>query len=235
MNQIPVGMYQPGNSYIYRLKAYVKLLAFFALTVAIILADTLLEYALLLLTISALIYIAKISFRTAFGTISRLKWFFLLIFVMNLCFYAPEEPWAALWILRPSYGGMLQGIHVVLRTMLVLVISNILTVTTTPLALTEGIAVLIKPLKLFKIPTEQIALILSVAMQFIPTLFEEAEMIKKAQTARGARFDSKNWIDKAKAVLPLVIPIFLAAFKRADELSLAMEARGYRTDMYVRK
>ncbi len=94
---------------------------------------------------------------------------------------------------------------------------------------------MILPLKIFKVPVSQIALILSVSIQFIPILFEEADMIKKAQTARGAQFESKRLLDKAKAAIPMVVPIFLAAFRRADELSLAMEARGYRVDAKFNK
>ena len=122
----------------------------------------------------------------------------------------------------------MQGAHVLLRVLLLLLLGNLLTATTSPLAMTDAFQVLLSPLGLLKIPVGQIAMILSVAIQFIPTLFEEADAIRKAQTARGARFDSPKLRHKAAAVLPLAVPIFLAAFKRADELSLAMEARGYR-------
>ena len=135
------------------------------------------------------------------------------------------------WIFCPSMQGLVQGANVVLRVVLILILSNVLTTTTAPLKLTDGMERLLSPLRVIRVPTEQVAMIISVAIQFIPTIFEETDMIRKAQMARGARFDSRNYFEKAKAVMPLVIPIFLAAFKRADELSLAMEARGYRTDV----
>jgi len=149
---------------------------------------------------------------------------------MNTMFFSTENCWFSFWILHPSLQGLLQGFQVVARVVLVLVFSTVLTTTTPPLALTGALQWLLSPLKLVKAPTEQIAMILSVAIQFIPTLLEQTDEIRKAQTARGARFESRDLLQKAGAVLPLVIPIFLSAFKRADELSLAMEARGYRTD-----
>ena len=231
MNQLPTGMYQPGTSLVHRMKANIKIFCFLILTVAVICTETLWGYAVLLLFTGILIYLSKVNFGTALGSIGRLTWFFILILLMNICFYGPDDAWIRIGIFAPSYEGLMQGTHIVARVILMLVICNVLTITTAPLALTEGMEALLLPLKLFRVPTEQIAMILSVAMQFIPTLFEEADTIRKAQMARGARFDSKRLLEKAGAVLPLVVPIFLAAFKRADELSLAMEARGYRTDV----
>lgn len=156
---------------------------------------------------------------------------FLLVLLMNLCFFSPDDAWFSLWIFTPSPAGLAQGLNVVLRVLFILVFSNILTLTTAPLELTGAIELLLSPLRLLRIPVGQVAMILSVAIQFIPTLFEETDMIRKAQTARGAKFDSRRLLDKAGAVAPLAVPIFLSAFKRADELSLAMEARGYRAGL----
>lgn len=230
MNQLPTGMYQPGTSVVHQMKANIKIFCFLILTGAVLMAETIWGYAVLVLFSGCLIYFSKIGLQTALSSVRRLIWFLIIIFVMNLCFYGPENPWIKIGIFAPSYEGLMQGVHIAARVILMMIIGNVLMVITAPLALTEGMEALLLPLKLFRIPTEQIAMILSVAMQFIPTLFEEADMIKKAQIARGARFDSKKLLDKAGAVMPLVVPIFLAAFKRADELSLAMEARGYRTD-----
>lgn len=235
MNQLPTGMYQPGNSMLHKMKASIKILCFLLLTIVVVTTDTIWGYVLLFLVSGILICAAKIHLKTAFGFVSRLAWFLTFIFILNTCFYGPENPWIKLWIFAPSFEGLMQGANIVVRVVLMLLLSNVLMVTTTPLAMTEGIEKLLSPLHVIRIPVEQVAMILSVAMQFIPTLFEEADMIKKAQIARGARFDSKRLRDKAGAVMPLIVPIFLAAFKRADELSLAMEARGYRTDKRKRK
>jgi energy-coupling factor transport system permease protein len=222
-------MYLPGNSTIHQLDGRVKLLALILIIVAVLCVDSLLGYGIMLIFTAALIFLSGISLGTALNSVNRMYWFFILILLMNTCFYSPDNAWVSFWIFNPSLSGLMQGVDVVLRVFLVLVISNVLTSTTAPIEITNALESLMSPLKWIGIPTEQIAMILSIAIQFIPTLSEETDMIRKAQMARGARFDSNKLTEKAEAVLPLVIPIFFAAFKRADELSLAMEARGYRT------
>ena len=231
MNHLPTGLYQPGDSPLHRLDALSKILCLIIMLVAVVNTTTIPGYAALALLTALLIGISGIRPGTALRSATRLGWFFLIILLMNLFFYKPEDPWFSWWIFRPSAEGLMQGVNVVARVFLLLVLSNLLTITTAPLAMTEAMERLLTPLRFIGVPTDLVAMILSVAIQFIPTLFEETDSIRKAQTARGARFDSRKLTDKAKAVLPLVIPIFLAAFKRADELSLAMEARGYRTDV----
>ena len=230
MNQLPTGLYQPGTSLLHRLNALSKLLCLLIVMVAIVCTNTIPGYAVLAVITGALVAISGIKPAVALHSAARLRWFFIIILLMNLCFYEPEHPWVQWWIFRPSYEGLMQGINVVVRVFLLLVLSNVLTITTAPLSMTTAIERFISPLHFIGVPTELVAMILSVAIQFIPTLLEETDNIRKAQTARGARFDSRSLIDKARSVLPLVIPVFLAAFKRADELSLAMEARGYRVE-----
>ncbi len=235
MNLLPIGMYQPGNSIIYKLNAVTKIIAMLILLVSVIFTDSLLGYGVQLLFLCALIIISKIDIGVAFDLVKRLKWFFLIILFMNICFFSADKPWFSFWIFKPSYEGLMQGIHVVACVIFALITGSILTITTTPLELTDAIGRLLSPLKIFHIPTGQISMIISVAIQFIPTLSKETDMIRKAQMARGAGFDSSRLKDKAGAVLPLIIPVFVAAFRRADELSMAMEARGYRTDVCYEK
>lgn len=230
MNGLPTGMYQPGNSVIHRLNSSVKLASLLIIAAAVVNISSLIGYGICILFAGVLIRLSQMRLSTALSSVRRLELFFMIIFLMNFLFYGPENPWFRIWIFQPSYEGMMQGINVSARVFLLLMFSNILTVTTAPLEMTGAMEVLLSPLRAVKLPVGQIAMILSVAMQFIPTLFEETDMIRRAQMARGARFDSRKLLDKAKAVLPLVVPVFLAAFKRADELSLAMEARGYRPD-----
>ena len=234
MSRLPDGMYQPGTSLLHRMSPLIKILCLIILLAAVVSTSSIPGYIALTMLAVMLAYMAGLPLSTALSSVFRLKWFFLIILLMNTCFFSPENAWFRVWILMPSPDGLMQGVHVVVRVALLLVFSNILTVTTAPIAMTEVMEKLLSPLRILKIPTGQIAMILSVAIQFIPTLMEETDMIRKAQTARGARFDSRSLFEKAKAVLPLAVPIFLAAFKRADELSLAMEARGYRTDASVR-
>lgn len=229
MSALPTGMFLPGDSLIHRLDSRVKLMALFIAIAAVLCVNSLIGYGFMIVFAAVTILLSGISLRTALSSVDRMYWFFVLILLMNTCFYSPEGAWFSFWLFNPSLAGLMQGIDVVMRVFLVLVISNVLTSATAPIEITNALESLMSPLKLVGIPTEEIAMILSVAIQFIPTLSEETDMIRKAQMARGARFDSPKLVEKAEAVLPLVVPIFFAAFKRADELSLAMEARGYRT------
>lgn len=229
MNRLPTGMYLPGDSPIHRLDPRVKLLGLFISVTAIILVRPLIGYGVILAFLAFTVALSGLSIKIALNSVQRLSWFFLVIFLMNTFFYSPENTWFSWWIFKPSSAGLMQGIDVVLRVVFALVASNVITSSTAPMEITNALEALISPFKLVGIPAEQIAMILSIAIQFIPTFSEETDMIRKAQTARGARFDSKKLTEKAAAVLPLVVPIFLSAFKRADELSIAMEARGYRS------
>ncbi len=231
MKHLPSGMYQQGNSMIHRLDATVKIVLLIILLAAVVTTNTLIGYGILIVFTAAAVLISRIGIKSAVGNLSRMIWFFIVIFLMNLCFFKGEDAWIKFWIFSPSYEGLMQGVRVVVRVAVLLVLCNILNVTTPPVEVTKAIENIMSPLKMIKVPTQQLALILSVAIQFIPTLFEEADMIKKAQLARGAKFYSRSLKDKAGAVLPMIVPIFVSAFRRADELSLAMEARGYRVDI----
>ncbi len=231
MKQLPAGMYQQGNSVIHKLNSTVKVLLLIILLAAVVAANTLPGYGVLIVFTAVIVLLSHIGIKSAVGGIVRMIWFFIIIFIMNLCFFQSERAWITFWIFSPSYDGMMQGIKVVVRVAVIMIFCNILNVTTPPVEITRAMENMMSPLRIIKVPTHQLALILSVAIQFIPTLFEEADMIKKAQTARGARFDSRKFRDKAGAVIPMVVPIFISAFRRADELSLAMEARGCRVDV----
>lgn len=231
MKQLPAGMYQQGNSVIHKLNSTVKVLLLIILLAAVVAANTLPGYGVLIVFTAVIVLLSHIGIKSAVGGIVRMIWFFIIIFIMNLCFFQSERAWITFWIFSPSYDGMMQGIKVVVRVAVIMIFCNILNVTTPPVEITTAMENMMSPLRIIKVPTHQLALILSVAIQFIPTLFEEADMIKKAQTARGARFDSRKFRDKAGAVIPMVVPIFISAFRRADELSLAMEARGCRVDV----
>lgn len=231
MKQLPAGMYQQGNSLIHKLNSTVKVLLLIILLAAVVAANTLPGYGVLIVFTAVIVLLSHIGIKSAVGGIVRMIWFFIIIFIMNLCFFQSERAWITFWIFSPSYDGMMQGIKVVVRVAVIMIFCNILNVTTPPVEITRAMENMMSPLRIIRVPTHQLALILSVAIQFIPTLFEEADMIKKAQTARGARFDSRKFRDKAGAVIPMVVPIFISAFRRADELSLAMEARGCRVDV----
>ncbi|MDO4542790.1 MAG: energy-coupling factor transporter transmembrane component T [Bacillota bacterium] len=230
MSRLPSGMYIPGNSFVYRIDSLTKFMVLIIFIVAVVCTDTLAGYGILTLEALILVAISRVPWRVAFEFVRRMYLFFVVIFIMNLCFYNATAPWLSLWFFTPSYEGLQQGINVIFRLIIILLVSNVVLTTTSPLEITNAISRIIKPLRLLGIPSDQVAMIVSISIQFIPTLLEEADTIKKAQTARGAKFDSTKLLDKAKAVIPLIVPVFVAGFKRADELSLAMEARGYRAD-----
>lgn len=231
MTRLPTGFYQPGFSIVHGLNPAVKIACLFIMLGVVVTTKTALGYVISIAAVAAIVYLAQIDVKTALASVRTLAWFFILIFLMNTFFFGQDEPWFSWWILSPSRDGLAQGINVVLRVMLMLVLCNVLMSTTSPMKLTAGLESILSPLRFFKIPTSQTAMIISVAIQFIPAIFEQTELLKKAQMARGACFDSHNYFEKAAAVLPLVIPTFIASFKRADELALAMEARGYRTEL----
>ena len=235
MSYLPVGSYLERNSFLHKVDAFVKLLCTLILLAAVILADTLVGYAVIIALLAVIIKSSSIGVRNALNGVIPLWLFFLLIFFMNAAFFDSAHTLWSWWIFRFSLEGVVQGINVVFRVALAMILGNLLVSTTSPLAITGALESLIFPLKYIGVPIQDVAMILGVAIQFIPTFMEEAEMIRKAQTARGARFESKKFTEKAQAVIPLVVPIFLSAFRRADELSMAMEARGYhRTKRKIR-
>lgn len=230
MNHTPTSKYYPGDSLIHKMQPLTKLICFILIVVSVITASTVPEYIIIGAFTVMLIFLTGLPPSQSLGSVKRLIFLFIVVLSMNFCFYGQEDAWVQFGFFKPSMSGLLQGINIVIRIIVLLINGNILVLTTAPLALTMSLEYLFTPLRIFRVPVDQIAMILSVAIQFIPTLFEETDQIRTAQTARGARFDSKSLKDKAYAVLPLLIPIFLSAFKRADELSTAMEARGYRVN-----
>ena len=229
------GQFIPGASALHRLDARAKLFGFILLTAAVILADTVIGYAIIIALLLLLVAVSRLPFSTAAGSVNRMFWFFVLIFIMNTLFYSAEDPIWSWWIISVSKAGVIQGFNVMFRIPIILVLSNIFTLVTPPLEITAAIQSMLRPLKLLRLPADDIAMIISVAIQFIPTLLQEADTIKKAQIARGARFESRKLHERAAAMLPLIVPMFISAFKRADELAMAMEARGYRGAKYRSK
>ncbi len=228
MRTLPAGQYIQGNSLIHRLDARVKIVCVFILIAAVIGSSSAWGYVLMLATIFVIIMLSGLPIRCAVGSIQRMWLFFLVIFGMNALFFENENALASWWIFHLSIKGMRQGFIVVMNVVLILILGNLLTSTTSATQITTALESLMKPLKLIGVPTEDVAMIISVAIAYIPVLIEETQAIKMAQTARGARFESRKLSERAVSYIPLVVPIFIAAFRRADELSLAMEARGYR-------
>lgn len=222
------GRYIPGDTLLYRLDERAKLFGFLILIGAVVLTDGWMGYLLIILFLLLLGIISGLPIRETYGSVWRLMSFYVIVFLMNALFFTSED---SIWhwgIFTLSEEGMIQGAIVVFRIAIIIVLSNILMMTTSAVGIMTALEALVHPLKYVKLPAEEIAMILSIALQFIPTLMEESDTIRKAQIARGARFESNKLHEKAMAMVPMIVPVFLSAFRRADELSLAMEARGYR-------
>ena len=228
MSFLPAGSYREGDSVLHKMDSFCKLLCFLVFLGAVILSSSFAGYGLTAGGLLLLIGLSRVGFEAALSGVKQMGLFFALILLMNAFFFQTEQFWWEWWIFRFSEAGLIQGLQVVLRVAMAMALGNLLVTTTSPMEIVGAMESLMYPLKFIGIPIRDVAMILGAAIQFIPTFSEEAEMIRRAQTARGARFESRKLTEKAKSILPLVVPVFLGAFRRADELAMAMEARGYR-------
>lgn len=227
--QYEIGQYIPGNSLLHRAEARLKLAVLFVLLAVLALTDSVEGYAAVTVIIAIAVFLAGKKLYPAALAPFKLWKFLVIIFIMNAFFFNEGEIYWKWWIFTLSSKGISQGARVAVNVILMTAAANLLMMTTKPLKLISAIEWYLSPLRLIGVPTGDIAMILGIAIRFIPVLLAEAESIRLAQTARGADFSSKGIINRAAALMPLVIPIFIAAFRRADELALAMEARGYRS------
>jgi energy-coupling factor transport system permease protein len=222
-----MGTYVNRKSAMHSLNSKIKLLLFVAMIVLILVSKNVVMYGICFLIIAVGVIVSKLNIVEAIGFLKMLWLFLVVILLMNTLFYSSDNPDFTFWIIKLSREGFVQGAKIDLNVILILLTANILLSTTSELELMNGVKFYLTPLKYLKVSVDDLALIISIAIQFVPILLEESSNIKKAQIARGAEFESHNLFKKAGAVMPLVIPIFVSAFKRADELSQALEARGY--------
>ena len=226
LKDITLGQFFPGDSFLHRLDPRMKLLGLICYLVALFLANWFVTYAVMLALLVCGCAVAHIRPKTLLGGLKPV--IFLLVFtaVLNM-FYTPGTPWVSFWIFTITYEGVLHAFFMVARIMMLICATFLLTYTTSPLALTDALESLLSPLKKVRVPVHELAMIMSIALRFIPTLIEEADKIMSAQRARGADFDSGGLIRKAKALIPLLVPLFISALRRAEELATAMECRCY--------
>lgn len=228
LSDITLGQYFPGNSFIHRLDPRTKILVTLIYIVAIFFANTPLTYGLLAGFAALVILVSRLPIGLVFGSLKPI-WIIVFLTLFIHMFTAPGETVVFAWkFLRVTAEGLDMGIKMSVRLILLLMFSSILTFTTSPIVLTDGIEKLLRPFKCIGVPAHEIAMMMTIALRFIPTLLEETDRIMKAQTARGADFSSGNILQRMKNMLPLLVPLFISAFRRADELATAMEARCYR-------
>jgi len=226
LKDITLGQYFPGNTIVHRLDPRTKLILVTVYLVALFTANTLFALGLVAVYLGMIIVVSKTKMRLL---IKGLKPLIIILTVTGLLnvFFTPGEPIFTLWRLVVTWDGVSRGVILVLRVVMMVMGTSILTYTTPPMALTDGLESLMKPLKRIRIPVHELAMIMSITLRFIPALIEETDKIMNAQKARGADFETGNIIRRARAMLPLLIPLFMSAFRRAEELAIAMESRCY--------
>ena len=226
LKDITLGQYFPGNSPIHRLDPRAKLVALILYIVALFLCKWFISYALIFAVLVLVVAISTVKPKALLRGMKPILILLIFTAVLNM-FYTPGRELVSFWVFTITYEGILHAFFMVLRIMLLISCTFLLTYTTSPLALTDGLEGLLSPLKKIKIPVHELAMMMSIALRFIPTLIEETDKIMSAQRARGADFDTGNLVQKAKALIPLLVPLFISAFRRADELATAMECRCY--------
>ena len=227
LNDVTFGQYYPVKSFSHRADPRIKLLALIAYIVALFLADNFYSLALGLVVLVITIIVSRVPLGSVLRSVKAI--IFLLIFtaILNLFFHGGERLLVQWGIIKIYLEGVIFTVFFVLRLFLLVMGSALLTLTTTPVELTDGIESLLTPLKWIRFPVHELALIMSIALRFIPTLIDETNRIISAQKARGADFESGNIFKRIKAVVPILIPLLISAFRRAEELGDAMDARCY--------
>lgn len=228
LKDITLGQYFPGNSVVHRLDPRTKLIAVVLYIVALFLCRFFVTYAIMFAALCLCIKLSKVPVKSIVGGLKPVLLIVIITALLNL-FYTPgEHVLVKVWVLTVTLEGVYAAFFMVIRIMMLIAGTFLLTYTTSPILLTDGLEALLNPLKKIKVPVHELAMMMSIALRFIPTLIEETDKIMSAQRARGADFESGNLIQRAKALIPLLVPLFISAFRRADELAVAMECRCYR-------
>ena len=227
LKDITLGQYYPGSTLVHRLDPRTKLLLTLIYIVALFTASLYVGYFLVLLFLAVSIAVSRISMKTILSGLKPLVIIVLITGILNVFYTKGEHLLIQFWRVSIYWEGVETAVFMALRIMLLIAGTLLLTYTTSPLQLTDGLESLLGPLKKLRVPVHELSMMMSIALRFIPTLIEETDKIMSAQRARGADFETGGLIAKAKAMLPLLIPLFVSAFRRADELATAMESRCY--------
>lgn len=228
MDKLIFGRYIPGNSLIHRLDPRTKLMSAILFIIVIFFANNIITYLALALFVGLAVALSKISVRFFINGIKPLIWLILFTVILQILFTSGETIFFRFGPIILSQEGLINGGFIFMRFVLIIFMSTLLTLTTMPLSLSDAIEYLLRPLAVIKVPVHEIALMLSIALRFVPTLMDETEKIMNAQRARGIDFGEGNIYEQMKSVVPLLIPLFVSSFNRAEELATAMEARGYK-------
>ncbi len=227
LKDITIGQYFPVESPVHHLDSRTKLMLSFAFIIFLFLAQGVAAYVLCAAGIAAVTLVSRIPFKMLLKSLKPIAFLAAFTALLNLL-YTPGDVLWQWWIFKITSQGIERSIYMVVRIVMLIASTSLLTYTTSPVALTDAIETLFRPLNKIHLPVHEFAMMMTIALRFIPTLIEETEKIMNAQKARGADFESGNLLNRAKALVPVLVPLFVSAFRRADELSIAMECRLYR-------
>ena len=227
LKDITLGQFFPGNTIVHRLDPRTKLVLVIVFIAALFTAVDWFSYGLMFLVTAGCISLSKIRLRTLTKGLKPLIFIIVLTGVLNLFYTTGGRVLLDWWIFTVTTEGVKRAFLMIARIMMLIMGTFLLTYTTSPIALTDGLEMLLGPLKKLKVPVHEMSMMMSMALRFIPTLIEETDKIMSAQKARGADFETGKITDRAKALLPLLVPLFVSSFRRADELAVAMESRCY--------
>ncbi len=240
LNNITLGQYYPLKSVVHALDPRVKILLLIAYIAGVFIVPDLTGFILVVLYLALACKLSKLPFRLLIKGLKPLRFILIFTFILNLFFTGGETPLLNLGFATLTREGLINAVRYSLRLIFLVLGSSLLTLTTAPVTLTDGLERLLSPLKVLHFPAHEMAMMMTIALRFIPTLLEEADKIMKAQSARGADFESGRLFERAKAMVPLLVPLFVSAFRRAGDLAMAMEARCYhggegRTRLHILK
>ncbi len=224
LKDVTLGQFFPGDTIVHRLDARTKLILVIVYIVGLFQAVGWVSYGMVTLATAACMWLSHISAKNIFKGLKPMLFIIVLTALLNI-FYTDGTPIIPGWVI--TWEGIARAVQMILRIVLLITGTFLLTYTTSPIALTDGLEKLMNPLKKLKVPVHEMTMMMSMALRFIPTLIEETDKIMSAQKARGADFETGSLIDRAKALLPVMVPLFVSAFRRADELAVAMESRCY--------
>lgn len=226
LNNVTIGQFFPSNSLIHKLDPRVKILSVFVFILLVFICTNYISQLTALIAILLVMAVSKVPLGTYFKSLKPV-WFILAFTCIINLFYGTGEPLFKMGFLTITQSGLNNSLFIGVRIIALILISSVLTFTTSPTDLTDGLERIMKPLKVFKVPVHDIAMMMTIALRFVPTLIEEADRIMDAQKARGSNIDTGGIMQRARAVVPILIPLFVSAFRRAYDLSIAMECRCY--------
>ena len=227
LKDITLGQYFPGNSVIHRLDPRTKLLGLILYIIALFTAGSWVSYGIVLAFLIGTVALSRIPVKALFKGMKPLIFILIITGLLNLLFTGGETVLLTFWKITITLEGLTRAFFMVMRILMLISATFLMTYTTSPIQLTDGLESLLSPLKKIRVPVHELAMMMCIALRFIPTLIEETDKIISAQKARGADFETGNVLKRVKALVPILVPLFISAFRRADELATAMECRCY--------